>query len=142
MTAFGEKLGSFLKGGEIIELVGDVGSGKTTFVKGLAAGLGIRDEVQSPTFTISRVYGARDGLTLAHYDFYRLNNPGILGVELQEALQEQRTIVAVEWGEIVSGVLPSDRLTVKLTAPSEKVRNIKVKSGGDRSKAVVNELKK
>ena len=73
MISFGQELGNSLKGGEVIELIGDVGAGKTTFTKGLAKSLGITDEIQSPTFTISRVYeGTKNNLV--HYDFYRLND--------------------------------------------------------------------
>src|SRR5665647_571424 len=88
MRTLGEKLGLLLKGGEVIELVGDVGAGKTTFVKGLAHGLAIDEDVQSPSFTISRVYDARDDLQLAHYDFYRLNDAGIMANELTETTQD------------------------------------------------------
>ena len=73
MISFGQELGNSLKGGEVIELIGDVGAGKTTFTKGLAKSLGITDEIQSPTFTISRVYeGTKNNLV--HYDFncYRM----------------------------------------------------------------------
>ena len=60
MKEFGQKVAALLKGGEVFELVGDVGVGKTTFTKGLAAAMGIDDDIQSPTFTISRVYDAND----------------------------------------------------------------------------------
>lgn len=142
MIDFGEKVGSSLHGGEVIELFGDVGAGKTTFVKGLAKGMGIDDEIQSPTFTISRVYQSPRGVTLAHYDFYRLNNPGILNVELDEALHEQGTVTVIEWAEIVSGVLPDDRLIVNLGTTGELSRSIELKAGGAKSQQVISELKK
>lgn len=122
--ALAEKLGAALRGGEIIELVGDVGAGKTTFVKGLARGLKIDDDVQSPTFTISRVYAARDDLSLAHYDFYRLNDAGIMKDELAEMMQDPKTITIIEWADIVEGVLPKDRLTIHFEAPSEMSRKL------------------
>ncbi len=71
-----QSLGKFMRGGEIIDLVSDVGGGKTTFTKGLARGLLVEEVVQSPTFTISRLYHARDGLELHHFDFYRLPEAG------------------------------------------------------------------
>jgi tRNA threonylcarbamoyladenosine biosynthesis protein TsaE len=119
---FGEIVGRTLRGGEIIELVGDVGAGKTTFVKGLAKGLGIDEDVQSPSFTISRVYNARDGLQLAHYDFYRLVDAGIMADELQETLQDPQTITVIEWAGIVEGVLPKERLTIQFESPTETKR--------------------
>lgn len=122
----GEKLGRLLKGGEIIELVGDVGAGKTTFVKGLARGLVIHEAVQSPSFTISRVYDARDGLLLAHYDFYRLNDAGIMADELAETTQDTTSITVIEWADIVEGVLPAEHLRISITAPTETTRSLKM----------------
>jgi tRNA threonylcarbamoyladenosine biosynthesis protein TsaE len=120
--ALGEKLGRLLKGGEVIELVGDVGAGKTTFVKGVALGLGIDEDVQSPSFTISRVYDARDDLLLAHYDFYRLNDAGIMADELTETTQDPLSVTIIEWADIVEGVLPAGRLRITFVAPSETTR--------------------
>lgn len=119
-----EKLGRLLRGGEVIELVGDVGAGKTTFVKGLALGLGIDEDVQSPSFTISRVYDARDDLQLAHYDFYRLNDAGIMANELTETTEDPACITVIEWADIVEGVLPTHRLHITFTAPSETTRSL------------------
>lgn len=119
---FGEKLGALLHGGEVIELVGDVGAGKTTFVKGLAVGLSIDEDVQSPSFTISRLYDARGGLRLAHYDFYRLSAPGIMANELAETTRDPMTITVIEWAEIAEGVLPIQRLRITFVAPTESTR--------------------
>lgn len=116
MRAYGRKLATHLGGGECIELVGDVGAGKTTFVKGLAAGLLIDEDIQSPSFTISREYGARDGLRLAHYDFYRLGDGGIMEYELAESLLDARTITVVEWGETIGAVLPEDRIRLTISS--------------------------
>jgi tRNA threonylcarbamoyladenosine biosynthesis protein TsaE len=124
MKMLGEKLGALLTGGEVIELVGDVGAGKTTFVKGLARGLAIDEEVQSPSFTISRVYDARDNLQLAHYDFYRLNDAGIMANELAETAQDLKSITVIEWADIVEGVLPEHRVRIVITAPTETTRNL------------------
>ena len=121
-----EKIGSHLKGGEVFELVGDVGAGKTTFVKGLARGLVVEDDIQSPSFTISRQYEARDGLQLVHYDFYRLTDPGILANEVAEMTQDATTITVIEWADIVEGVLPANRLTINFESPSETVRSITI----------------
>lgn len=121
-----QKLGSTLSGGEVIELIGDVGAGKTTFVKGLAVGLGIDEDVQSPSFTISRVYDARGGLTLAHYDFYRLSDAGIMRDELSEAISDPTTVTVIEWADIVEGVLPADRIAIKFEATSEDERTLTI----------------
>ena len=122
----GRNIAALLKGGEVFELIGDVGAGKTTFVKGLAAGLGVEDDVQSPSFTISRMYDARDGLQLAHYDFYRLSDPGIMANELQEMVGDPTTITVIEWADIVEGVLPESHFTLRFEAPTETSRRIEI----------------
>ena len=124
MQALGESIGRNLKGGEVFELVGDVGAGKTTFVKGLALGLGVDDDVQSPSFTISRVYDGRDGLQLSHYDFYRLSDPGIMANELAEISQDKQSVTVIEWADIVLGALPTNRITINFTSPSETSRQL------------------
>lgn len=119
-----ETIGKALKGGEVFELVGDVGAGKTTFVKGMAKGLAVEDDVQSPSFTISRVYEARDDLELVHYDFYRLTDPGIMANELNETVHDPKTVTVIEWAGIVEGVLPSNHYTISFEAPTETSRKI------------------
>jgi tRNA threonylcarbamoyladenosine biosynthesis protein TsaE len=98
MQDFGARLGAKLSGGEVIELVGDIGAGKTTFTKGLARGLGVSDDVQSPTFTISRIYETPSGIRLAHYDFYRLQDAGVMQMELAESVCDPHTITVIECG--------------------------------------------
>lgn len=119
MKAFGVRVGAILRGGEMIELIGDVGAGKTTFTKGLGEGLRVDDDVQSPSFTISREYQARDGLELHHYDFYRLNDPGVVKYELAESIANPAAITVVEWGETAHDVLPETRVVLTLTYTAE-----------------------
>jgi tRNA threonylcarbamoyladenosine biosynthesis protein TsaE len=118
-----QKLGAHLHGGEIIELVSDLGGGKTTFVRGLAWGMGSDDNVRSPSFTVSNQYQAHD-LTLYHFDFYRLDDPGILAHELAEITTDKKAIVVVEWASIVSQVLTMPHLVISLTQTGEHTRNI------------------
>jgi tRNA threonylcarbamoyladenosine biosynthesis protein TsaE len=141
MKELGEKLGLLLGGGEVIELIGDVGSGKTTFVKGLAIGLGISDYVQSPSFTISRVYDGRDNLKLAHYDFYRLEDSGLMSDELHEAMLDKNKVVIIEWAGLVAGILPDDRLSIKISILSENSRRLEFIAGGDDSKVILEKIK-
>lgn len=130
MKLLGKKIGAALNGGECIELIGDVGAGKTTFAKGLAEGLGITETVQSPTFTISRTYDAPNGIRLNHYDFYRLSDPGIMSEELAESLEDATTAIVIEWGDVVASVLPNDHLTVSISSPTETDRTVTVSSHG------------
>lgn len=124
--AWGERLGRMLHAGLVIELVGDVGAGKTTLTKGLALGLGIDEDVQSPSFTISRVYDGRDGLQLAHYDFYRLSDAGIMADELRDVVQDPTVVTVIEWADIVEGVLPEHRLRIHAVATSETERQLTI----------------
>lgn len=116
-------VGARLRGGEVLELVSDLGGGKTAFVRGLARGMGSADHVASPTFTISREYHA-DKLTLYHLDFYRLHEPGIMSAELAELVDDPHAVVAVEWSDIVQHVLPERRVTITLKATGEDEREL------------------
>lgn len=114
MRQIGERIGSLLRGGEVIELVGDVGAGKTTLVKGIGTGLSVEDDVQSPSFTISRVYQARNQLELHHYDFYRLHDAGVMKHELAESIESPNAITVIEWADTVGSVLPQDHITLRI----------------------------
>jgi tRNA threonylcarbamoyladenosine biosynthesis protein TsaE len=94
--------------------VGDVGVGKTTFTQGLAAGLGVTAAVNSPSFTIMKSYAGRDGLVLNHYDFYRLDDAGIMRAELADSLNDRQNVTVVEWAKDTAGVLPAGRRIVKI----------------------------
>lgn len=91
-----------------------MGGGKTTFTQGLAKGLGSGDMVTSPTFTLSRIYQAKNGIEIHHYDFYRLNEPGVLADQLAESLNDIESVTVVEWSDIVADVLPNVRISVQL----------------------------
>ena len=140
MQALGGKIGTRITGGEVIVLIGDIGAGKTTFTKGLARAMGISEDVQSPTFTVSRVYETARGVTLAHYDFYRLNDPGIMRAELMEAVHDPSTATIIEWSEIVADVLPTDALRLTITATGETTRLVELITGGERSQALIEEI--
>ena len=126
MIEFGKEIGSNLEGGSVLELIGDVGAGKTTFTKGLALGLGVLETVQSPTFTISRVYKG-DNLTLSHYDFYRLNDYGIMKMELAENLSDPQNITVVEWAGELADILPEKHLKLIFESVGEDKRLVKVR---------------
>lgn len=140
MQDFGVRFGALLRGGEVIELIGDVGAGKTTLTKAIALGMGIVDDVQSPTFTISRVYQSPRGISLAHYDFFRLSDPGIMSMELAESTADASNVTIIEWAEIVAGVLPQDRLSITITTPTEESRVLTISAGGMVSQAIIEAL--
>lgn len=137
---FGVRIGRLLMGGEIFELTGDVGAGKTTLVKGIATGLDINQYVQSPSFTIKRVYKGRDGISLSHYDFYRLEDAGIMADELAEVIDNPKTVTVIEWGGVVKEGLPADRLTIHIAVIDENARRFELTSGGAQSDRLLKEL--
>lgn len=127
MMALGKRLATVLPN-HVIELVGDVGAGKTTLVRGLAEGLGAREAVTSPSFTISKTYALPEG-RLIHYDFYRLGDPGLMVDDLAENLADPAAVVAVEWGESVAEVLPLKHMRVEIYYNDDDTREVKIYNG-------------
>ena len=122
---FAVRLGTRLKGGEVIELAGDVGSGKTTFVRGLARGTGSIDQVSSPTFTVSQVYQGKN-IRLYHFDFYRLDDVAMIQAALAETLEEDNAVVVLEWAEAVRGVLPPEHIRIEFKVTGEDSRSLEI----------------
>lgn len=122
---FAHQIGVRLRGGEVIELVSDLGGGKTTFTRGLAAGAGSSDVVASPTFTVSKVYKT-EALEIHHFDFYRLADAGLIAHELQDLLGDPGIVVVVEWGGVVEHVLPKGKVTIEFTRSGEDSRDISI----------------
>lgn len=125
----------------MIELCSDIGGGKTTLVQGIAAGMGCKGEVSSPTFTLSRVYPADHDLTLHHFDLYRLAGHDMVTDELDEVIGDSRSVVVVEWADHGELQLPGDRLQVTLSPGEESdLRHISIKSDGPDSARIVEGL--
>lgn len=118
-------IGSRLRGGESIELVSDLGGGKTTFTRGLARGTGSQDVVSSPTFTISKVYVAPK-FQIHHFDFYRLPNAGLASHEVEDLLDDPKVVLVVEWGGVVDHVLPEGRVTINIKRTEDEGRELLV----------------
>jgi len=112
-----------LKGGDIVALYGDLGSGKTTFVQGLVKGFGIRDTVRSPTFVFIRFYGKK--LKIVHIDLYRINSLDELeDLGLEEFWGGKDTICLIEWPERMENALPKGALKIGFSYISESERRI------------------
>ena len=125
MLEAGKALAEGFKGGEIVLLSGDLGAGKTVFTKGIALGLGISDEVTSPTFAIHNGYEGR--LTLDHFDFYRMadeEEARVLG--LDESFAANGTVCVMEWWKNVEGLLYGLTCT-----------EVEISGNGDMSRKVV-----
>ncbi|HEY1085682.1 MAG TPA: tRNA (adenosine(37)-N6)-threonylcarbamoyltransferase complex ATPase subunit type 1 TsaE [Candidatus Saccharimonadales bacterium] len=135
-----ESIAGAIPRGAMIELVGDVGAGKTTFTRALARGMGISSTINSPTFTIENRYEIQDGRMLLHYDFYRLGDAGIMQDELAEALSDETNIVVIEWAGIVDDILPKDRLQIQFEATGENTRKVTLLSGGENSDKLLGAL--
>ena len=116
------RLGSALKGGEMIELIGDIGSGKTTFAKGIAEGAEVKDIVSSPTFSIVNEYHGRVGIQ--HLDLYRLNEAGLIEHQVNEAMVNSDDAIIIEWSGALKHILPEERATIELKVSGENNRII------------------
>ena len=122
---FGARLGCELQRGDVVALFGDLGAGKTALVKGIARGLGITQEVTSPTFTLVHEYtGGR--LPLFHIDLYRLENlEQALAIGIEDYLNGPG-VAAVEWSEKIDSLLPVTAIRIRITASDNSVRHIEV----------------
>jgi tRNA threonylcarbamoyladenosine biosynthesis protein TsaE len=123
MLQYGQDYAKSLKTPAVIELIGDVGAGKTTFTRGLAKGLGVEDELSSPSFTISREYRGKKA-NLVHYDFYRLDDPGLMSEDLAESIADHDTVTVIEWGQSISEILPAEHRVIEIKYVDENTREI------------------
>ncbi|MGN0598789.1 MAG: tRNA (adenosine(37)-N6)-threonylcarbamoyltransferase complex ATPase subunit type 1 TsaE [Oscillospiraceae bacterium] len=124
--AFAEKIGAMLKGGDIIAYKGGLGAGKTTFTRGLAIGMGLPDEVSSPTFALVNEYRGK-ALTLYHFDMYRIMNEEALETTGFYDYLSDDCVIAVEWSENIADCLPKNIITVTIENIGEEERRIEVK---------------
>jgi len=125
MMDYGEKLAQSIEPPMTIELLGDVGAGKTTFTRGLAKGLGVKGEISSPSFTISKSYRGEKA-DLIHYDFYRLSDPGLMSEDLAESVSDPNAITVVEWAQSTEDVLPENRKVITIKYIDENTREVTV----------------
>ena len=123
--ALGLSIADAAEPGDIIALIGDLGTGKTALTKYIAEGLGIKEEVISPTFTIVREY--RSGrLPLFHFDVYRLSGPEEFIDAGAEDYLEDSGLSVIEWADIVADALPADALLVNIEYAEDDKRRIMV----------------
>lgn len=124
---YGQKLASTLTGGDILCLYGDLGAGKTTLVKGIARGLGIKDNITSPTFTLMNFYKGTN-TTLIHIDTYRLKNEQeLVEIGALDYIGQPDTIAIIEWPEKIAGLLKNKKvINVIIDHQEETVRSITI----------------
>lgn len=110
----GKRLGKGAKPGEIYTLIGDLGTGKTVFTQGFASGLGIKEYVNSPTFTILQVY--EDGrMPLYHFDVYRIEEPEEMDEIGYEDYFFSDGVTLIEWADIVAELIPADAHRIEIS---------------------------
>ena len=131
MQELGAAVAGFLASGDVIVLTGDLGAGKTTFVKGAAGALGVTDPVVSPTFTLVRRYRGRRPVN--HVDVYRLDRVQEVIDLGMEDLFDPEGVTFVEWGDVIEGLLPDAYLEVELWTRPEDEGRLVVLTGTGRS---------
>jgi tRNA threonylcarbamoyladenosine biosynthesis protein TsaE len=138
----GRKIGTRLSGGEFITLIGDLGGGKTHFTKGVAKGLGILEEITSPTFVIERIYESPKKLMLHHFDFYRLGNfDKEVVADIKDLLEDKNNVVIVEWAKNIPDALPDELLQVDFEYAGDDSRNISLTPSGKTYEKLIKDLK-
>ena len=122
--ALGRFIGSKLKGGDIIAYRGGLGAGKTTITHGIAQGMGLKDDVSSPTFALVNEY--RGKINLYHFDMYRINS----GLDLETTgfydYMDSDSVLAIEWSENIAGELPDNIITITIKRIDDDTREIEI----------------
>ena len=128
----GEILAKELKGGEIICLTGELGSGKTTFAQGVLKGLGAKGPYTSPTFVVMKLYKRKTTVkgskikSVYHIDAYRVNGQDIIDLGWEEIVASKNNIIILEWAERIKGIIPKKAVWLKFDHLKEDERKIKV----------------
>lgn len=118
-----EKIGKLLRGGDVIAYKGGLGAGKTTFTRGLAAGMGLPDEVHSPTFALVNEYRG-GGKVMYHFDMYRIMNAEALETTGFYDYMSEDSVIVCEWSENIAGCLPENTITITIEYIGENERKI------------------
>ena len=135
------RLGSLLQPGDVICLVGELGSGKTTLVQGVAAGWGSLDPVSSPTFMLVNMYRRTDGERIYHLDAYRLGSPAeAIELDIEKMIDEGSLII--EWADRIEEALPGERLWLSLFWVGETQRNLLISAKGERYQNLLSDLRR
>lgn len=134
----GRVIGKLLKNGDIVCLDGDLGAGKTHISKGIAKGLGIEEEITSPTFTIVQEYEGK--IPLYHFDVYRIAcSEEMYNVGFEDYLNKNGAII-IEWSEIIRDILPNERLEIKIIYAPEGGRYFSFCAFGKRHEELLRKI--
>ncbi len=121
-----KKIANNLNDNFCLELIGDIGTGKTTLTKLILKNLDFEGKVTSPSFAINNRYNLENS-TVSHFDFYRLNKTGLDNQQLVEDLEDENTGVIIEWASTIKNTLPKDRLIIEIYYQPDESRLIKIK---------------
>ncbi len=121
-----EKFAKTLKKGDIVCLNGDLGAGKTTFTQYVFSFLGVKEYVNSPTFSILKTYIGNHNIKLNHFDTYRISDEEAIEAGFDEVLDDKNSITFIEWGENISSLLPSKRINIDIKIIDENTREIEI----------------
>ncbi|MCK4574942.1 tRNA (adenosine(37)-N6)-threonylcarbamoyltransferase complex ATPase subunit type 1 TsaE [candidate division WOR-3 bacterium] len=138
-TRYGEEFAKVLKQGDIVAFYGELGSGKTTLIKGICKGFGIEKGVKSPSFVLLRIYKSR--YTLYHFDFYRLKRKEELVNAGFDEFFFNSGIVLLEWADKLGNLLPESRFEVVMEIRSENEREIQISHTERREWSMEREIK-
>jgi tRNA threonylcarbamoyladenosine biosynthesis protein TsaE len=136
----GARLGALLQPGDLICLSGDLGSGKTTMVQGIAQGWGTLDPVSSPTFVLVNTYRRPDRQTLFHFDAYRLRD-ALEAEDLDVDLMIETGSLVLEWADRIKAILPADRMWVDLRWLADEQRGMVITVRGPRYETLLAEFR-
>ena len=137
----GSVLGGILEPGDVIVLVGDLGTGKTCLTRGIARGMGILEPVTSPTFILIAEYPTSQGFPLYHADCYRLDDAPAEAQDIGlEEIVTDSGVCVIEWAERIEALLPPDHLRVDLTAGQNNDRVLTFQPSGVRSRQILDQL--
>lgn len=137
--ALAERFSSALKGGEIVFLRGPIGAGKTVFVKGIAAALGLKSSPTSASFSLMKEYKNKKH-RLFHIDLFRLEEGEVFNLGFEEMLEDDNAIILAEWPDPIRQMLPADRLEMDFILKEGDEREIKLQSFGRVSDALLEAL--
>lgn len=124
--ALAENIGRLLRAGDCIAYYGDLGAGKTTFTRGIAKGMGLPDEVSSPTFAIVNEYHGKGRLSLYHFDMYRIMGSDELETTGFYDYPMEESVFAVEWSENIEDAFPDDVIRINIERIDDDTRKITI----------------
>lgn len=138
---FGARLGRLISGGDVVALTGELGSGKTTLIKGIAKGVGVKDTryVNSPSFVIIKEYKGR--IPLYHFDVYRLDDPSSLDTVGYKEYFYGDGATVIEWADKIKGLLPDEYLAIELFVKGEDEREARISANGARYEDLLKNLR-